>query len=206
MMRRAEGADEDGMMLVELLVGMVLMSIISLIVFDGIVGGFKAQRGLQQKGDALTAVRTVAQRVLRQVREATPIHSATAQQLVIAHADNNGGTVCTRWDFVTTGSTAKLTQTVATDTSCSAWGAATTIIDNLDASVLPFGYGHKAQWSAPSGVTVTTIDPATCIIGGTSPVKYSRYCIGTVTLHLTKLVTGHTPVVVDSTIDVRNPS
>ena len=206
MTRRSEGSGDNGMMLVELLVGMVLMSIISLIVFDGIVGGFKAQRGLQEKGDALTQVRTVAQRVLRQVREATPIHSATAQQLIVAHADNTGGTVCMKWDFVAAGSTAKLTQSVATDAACSAWGTSTTVIDNLDASVLPFGYGHKAQWTAPSGVSVQTIDPATCIIGGTSPVKYSRYCIGTVTLHLTKLVTGHTPVVVDSTIDVRNPS
>lgn len=187
-------------MLVEVLVGIVLMGIVTTVVLDGVIGGFRAQRGLQARGDALTQVRTSAQRVLRQIREADPVLSATRTDLVIKHTDATGGTQCLWWHLDVAGS--QLTQSSASTTNCTGWGTAVPVITGIDPAVAPFSYGPRSQWTAPTGSTVSS---STCAISGSAPVTYEQQCIGTVTLSLTRTVTGHTPVVVNATANVRNP-
>ncbi len=187
-------------MLVELLVGMVLMSVIGVVVLDGIVGGFKAQRGLQQRGDALNQVRTAAQRTLRQIRESTRIDSASNSALIIVR-DDGGASYCMKWELKTAGSTTYLEQSTSSD--CVTFTGAQKVIDGLDPSVSPFSYLPKDQWAAPSGSNVSA---TTCRIGSGSPATYSRHCIGAVTLSLSRVTTGHTPVSVDAQTDLRNPS
>jgi type II secretory pathway pseudopilin PulG len=192
---------DDGSMLVELVVGMILMSIVGLIVLDGIVGGFRAQRGLQDRGEALAQVRTAAQRVTREIREASPIVVATATTLTLVH-DTDTGSVRKTWTLLPEGSAATLVldtttlPTVGTGTS-----TRTTVLSDLDGTTSPFEYSHLSGWAAPSG---STVDPATCAIAGTAPVQYDHYCIGAVTLHLVRTVTGHTPVTVNATVELRN--
>lgn len=200
-MSRRTGAD-DGSMLVELIVGMLLMAIVGLIVLDGIVGGFRAQRGLQNRGEALAQIRTAAQRVTREIREASPILTATATSLTIEHDTDNNGSVTKTWTLDTSGSTASL----VLDTTTTTGGVAsapvrTTVLSDLDGTTLPFDYDNIPGWVAPSG---SAVNADTCAISGTSPVSYSRYCIGTVFLHLVRNISGHTPVTVDATVDVRN--
>jgi type II secretory pathway pseudopilin PulG len=199
-MSRRAGAD-DGSMLVELIVGMLLMAIVGLIVLDGIVGGFTAQRGLQNRGEALAQIRAAAQRVTREIREASPILAATATSLTIEH-DTDTGSVTKTWTLVTSGSTASLVLDTTT-TSGGVVGAPvrTTVLSDLNGATLPFEYDNILGWVAPSG---SSVNADTCAIAGTSPVAYSRYCIGTVILHLVRNVSGHTPVTVNATVDVRN--
>lgn len=191
-------------MLVELLVGTVLMSIVGLIVLDGIVGGFTAQRGLQDRGDALAQIRTAAQRVTREIREASPIQSgATATSLTIVHDTNTSGVTVTKtWTFVTSGSRASLVQDTTTTTAgVAGTPVRTTVLSDLDPTTLPFTYRPVSGWTAPSG---STVNATTCAISGTSPLAYSKYCVGQVTLHLVRTISGHSPVTVNATVDLRN--
>jgi type II secretory pathway pseudopilin PulG len=187
-------------MLVELMVGMILMSVVGLIVLDGIVGGFKAQRGLQDRGEALAQIRAAAQRVTREIREANPVLSATATTLTIEHdTDTAGITVTKTWTLDTSGSTASL---VLDTTLTGGPTVRTTVLSDLDGSTLPFAYRSISGWSPPSG---STVDAVTCAEAGTSPVTYSQSCIGAITLSLVRNISGHTPVTVSARVDLRNP-
>lgn len=198
---RPRARSDEGSMLVELLVGMILMSIVGLIVLDGIVGGFKAQRGLQDRGEALAQIRAAAQRVTREIREADPILFATATTLTITReTDTVGVSVTKTWTLDTSGATASL---VLDTTLTGGPTVRTTVLSDLDGTKLPFTYDNIPGWTPPTGVAV---DADTCVVAGTSPVQYSQSCIGTVTLDLVRNVKGHTPVTVHAPVDVRNAS
>jgi type II secretory pathway pseudopilin PulG len=198
-------ADDSGSMLVELLVGMVLMSIIGLVVLDGIVGGFKAQRGLQDRGEALAQIRTAAQRVTRQVREAHPVDWAERTTLTLRRDDTSTTQLRYRWYLQTTGGvTSLMQQTQPTDrngVALAAYSTGVPVLAGIDGTTLPFAYEPVAQWTAPSG---STTDATTCAMAGTSPVTYDPACIGAVTLDLVRKVPGHTPVTVHARVELRN--
>jgi len=196
--------DDEGAMLVELLVGMVLMSLVVVLVLHGIVGGFKSQRELQNRGEALAKVRTAAQRVARDIRAADPVLSATATRLEIRRYADNGDSVRMVWTVVTAGSSSSLTKSVyttAVGSSIETGPVTTIVLDKLSSGVDPFEYIALNGFTVPSGSTVNT---STCAISGTSPVAYERTCIGEVLVHLSRTVSGHTPVAVDMQIDLRN--
>lgn len=197
-------ADDGGSMLVELLVGMVLMSVIGLIVLDGIVGGFKAQRGLQDRGEALAQIRTAAQRVTRQVREANPVDHAEASTLTLRRDTTGGAQLRYHWYLQTTGGVTTLmqqTQPTLNGVATAAYSTGVPVLTGIDGTTLPFRYEPVAQWTAPSG---STTDAATCAVAGSSPVSYDPDCIGAITLDLVRNVRGHTPVTVHARVELRN--
>lgn len=197
---------DDGSMLVELVVGMILMSIVGLIVLDGIVGGFKAQRGLQDRGEALAQVRMAAQRVTREVREADPIVIAEATQIAVKH-DTDTGSVIKRWYLDTATSSLMLDTTVTTvvgGVSTTAPTVTTTVLSKLDTTQLPFDYRSSTSWNAASVPAGYTVDNGTCATAGTSPVSYWKDCIGRVELSLIRNIPGHTAVTVNAEVELRN--
>jgi type II secretory pathway pseudopilin PulG len=197
-------ARDEGSMLVEMLVGMVLMSIVGMLVLQGIVDGFRSQRILQNRSEALAEVRTASERLARDIRGANPVLSATGTTLQIRRYAPNGDSVRMVWEITTTGGVTSLKKSVyTTPVGSTTEGPAvtTTALDKLTASVEPFTYYPVANFTVPSGSTVSA---TTCAITGTSPVQYAPTCIGEVFLHLSRTVSGHTPVAVDAEIDLRN--
>jgi type II secretory pathway pseudopilin PulG len=197
--RRRRAGDDAGTMLVELLVGMILMSIIGVIVLDGILGGFKAQRVMDSRSAELASLRTAVQRVTREIREANPVRYATATTLTIYH-ETDTGSVTKTWQLDTTDKALKVSGFVVTN-GVTTTLPTTTVVSGLDVTKLPFSYAPVPLWVAPAG---STVDASTCAISGTSPVEYEgKYCIGSVTLRLA-LTTTANPVSVTATVDVRN--
>lgn len=183
-------------MLVEVLVGMILMSIVGVLVLDGITGGFKSQRQLTDRSQALESARRAAQRVTREVREANPVIEATASRLRVRRSDGAGGTVLVTFELTGTALTRQVTRTTAAGVATAA--AATTVIDSLDGTTLPFLYEARSGYTPPTGVS------AACVITGSSPLAYASDCIGKVTLRVVRTVKNHTSVSVEATVDVRN--
>jgi type II secretory pathway pseudopilin PulG len=190
-------------MLVELLVAMTLMSVVGVLVLDAVVGGFRGQKQLQDRAQALADVRTAAQRVTRDIRQADPVLGASALSLSVQHSLAGGGSLARSWTLVTVGAVTSLVQDQVTTSAAGVVSPSvrSTVISGLDPATAPFSYSPLPQWSAPAG---SPVDPATCAIAATSPVSYARDCIGTVSLHLVRLVPGHGPIPVDTTVDLRN--
>jgi type II secretory pathway pseudopilin PulG len=189
---------DEGSMLVEMLVGMVLMSIVGMLVLQGIVDGFRSHRS-----EALAEVRTAAERLARDIRGANPVLSATSTQLQIRRYAPNGDSVRMVWEIVTLGGVRKLQKSVFTTPvgSTTEGPAVTTVaLDKLTPGVDPFTYYPVTNFAVPSG---STVNAATCEIS-TLPGQYAPTCIGEVFLHVSRTVNGHTPVVVDAEIDLRN--
>jgi type II secretory pathway pseudopilin PulG len=194
--------DEDGSMLVELIVAMVLMSVVGVMVLNAVIGGFKGQRQLQDRGQALAEIRTAAQRITREIREADPVLAATPSLLTVRHDQTVGGTVRRTWEYVTVGTVTSLQQTTVTTSAAGVDSAAvvTTVISNIDPTVTLFTVTPVPGWTPPAG---SVVNPLTCE-KSLSPVTYARECVGTVSMHLSRLIPGHTPVSVDATVDLRN--
>lgn len=199
-MRRGRG--DAGVMLVELLVGMVLMGVIGTIVLDGIVSSMQAQRNLQLRSEAQNAARTAAQRMTRVMREASYIRGATATTLDVQRTLADQSTQYDSYAFTGSGATAKITQTTTVVDPAGATTSTTTrtVIDQLDAATLPFSYSAATSWTPTSAVG------ADCLITGSSPSAYARDCIGYLTLRLSRVVPGHSSVRVLATVDWRNSS
>ncbi len=187
--------DESGSMLVELIVGMLLMGIVMTMVTDGILGGFKAQRGLTDRGEALESVRRAAQRVTREIREADSVSDATATTLRITHP-TDGGSVERYYALDSTRTKLVQTTTVVGATT----STSTNVITDLDPTSSLFSYTPVDGYTASD----SSINASTCAIASTAPVRYSHDCIGTVKLTLVRLVRSHTPVSVDALVDLRN--
>jgi type II secretory pathway pseudopilin PulG len=188
-------------MLVEVLVGMILMSIVGMLVLDGIAGGFRAQRQLTDRSEALSKARQAAQRITREIREANPVLTAQAGKLVVRRSDGANGYVTTTYEQAGT----VLNQTVTTTSASgvSTTGATVPAIDSLDGTTLPFTYEQVPGYTAPAGVTLVS---GSCALSGVTPLTYLPDCVGKVTLKLVRTVKNHTSVTLEATVDLRNRS
>ena len=184
-------------MLVELLVGMTLMAVVGTLVLDAITSGFRSQRQLQDRAEALEELRRVVQRVTRDIREAAPVVEAHTDALTVQHLTPAGTTMTRSWAIDTSGGGRSLVQT--TTVGAGAPTTATVISDLVAGTTATFTYEPSATWAAQAGISSTD-----CLVTGSSPLTYSQSCIGKVTLTLTRTVRDHTPVSISATVDVRN--
>lgn len=192
-------------MLVELLVGMILTALTGTIILQVVIGGFRTQRVIESRGEALAVVRAAVQRITRDIRQSDEVLQAQ-DSLIEIRRSAGSGTVKERWEMVTTSGVGQLQQTVTTyNASGAIVGGPTSsaLISDLDPSLLPFTYSHVDGFTVPVG---SPVNPDTCAITGFTPLSYARECVGLVTVQLLRQVKGGASIPLRSTVDLRNRS
>ena len=176
--RRALAVDcrrmtDDGITLAETLVVMVIFGIIGAIVTTASVTGLRQQTKVQDRSDVLAQVRTVLQRIDRDVRSANPLLAATSTQIVlrqvlptssrtITYAVSNGQLVATQVTTTTAGASSTSTKVLLRNV--------------LNTTAIPlFSVLPTTGYVAPTGSGVTA---STCVMTGGS---FDPGCIGTIT-------------------------
>lgn len=198
MTRRARSGDE-GISLVELLVGMSLMALIGTLVLSTVTSGLRTQQTMTDRASGMADLRTAAQRLSKDVREADPLLLAQERVLALRQAVAGGGHRDVTWRVVGT-------ELVKDETTTSAAGAVTALprtvaLRELPEGAAPFGVVPSVTYVAPVG---STTDPGTCVLAGSSPVTYAPACVGSITLSLTRTLLKGAPLALQQTVELRN--
>ncbi len=155
---------DDGFTLVELLVGISILSLMSVFVMTGVVRSFAVTTQTSERVEALTSLQIAQERMSRVIRGADPVEAASATGLtVVTYEEVTGCTpvrsnACTRRTrTVYTRAADTVTQTVTTFVPATATvpttTATATVIDDLDpAAPTTFRYFDRlgAAWDGVS--------------------------------------------------------
>lgn len=197
-MRRRPRDDEGGFSLVETLVGMSLFLLIGTLTLNAVVTGLRSQTGLTERASAMENLRTAAQRISRDVRQADPVLRAEDRLLILRQSLTGGGTRDLTYQVV--GSDLVQDEKVTSATGTVTTAPRRTVVRRVDPTAPLFGYVYAVGY-VPSSPTVSA---TTCVIAATSPVRYSTDCIGRITLRLSRTLTKGTPLKLDQTMELRN--
>lgn len=197
MTRRARSGDE-GISLVEVLVGMSLMALVGTLVLSTVTSGLRTQRTMTDRASGMADLRTAAQRLSKDVREADPLLLAQEQALAVRQAVAGGHRDVT-WRVIGT----ELVKDESTTTAAGVVSALprVVVLRGLEAGAAPFGVVPSATYAPRAG---STTDPGTCVLAGSTPTTYAPECVGSVTLRLTRTLLTGAPLALEQTVELRN--
>lgn len=184
-MKRPCRAD-SGFTLTELMVVITLTGIIGSVVTAAATTGLHKQTQIEDRNDALAAVRTTFERVGRDIRSAAYLELAEDNVIKVCEMQASGAKTMT-YSLVADGSKYDLVVDEDDATTCYATTstprARKVVLRNVvnPATSPVFNYTPTSTYSPPAAGGVTA---STCVITGASPVQYDQKCVGTVTIHL----------------------
>jgi prepilin-type N-terminal cleavage/methylation domain-containing protein len=197
---RHQGAQDQGLTLIELLVTMIIMSVISGVVTVGIVTSLQDQRRERTRLDALSSGQRVVERVSKDVRAANPLVAADSSSvtMLVYH-----GTACQQRRYYVNTS-AQLVEEIASypaSASCATRsGALGTAVSRV---LLP----KVANASSDPVFSYRRIDPAQdALVPVATPVTTTLVpLVDSVTVSLKAgLKENQAPVSVGTSVDLRN--
>jgi len=172
--RRRERTMDDGFTLTELLVSIGLFSVVSAMVTTAAVTGLHQQTQVANRSDALAAMRTVLQRIDRDIRTTYPLLSASPTQIVLRDVQPSVTRVVT---YAVSGTTLTKSETETTASGATTTVGPTAVLTNLTTSAV-FSFAPVTGYAAPAG---SGVDPTTCVMANNA---IDPGCVGTITVQL----------------------
>jgi type II secretory pathway pseudopilin PulG len=198
------------MSLIEMLIAVMLTGTIGAVVTSSITTGLHDQVRITAHAVAIGQVRTAAQRVTRELRDAAPVLAASATTVTVLQTTAAGSRVLT-YSVVTTGGVTNLVvdeKDYNSSTPSSDHLVATqqqkTVISGLNntAGYPVFSFAPAATYQPAPGSGVNT---TTCAIPNSAPTTYSPDCVGAITVHVRQNVGTSTEVIdVTENVEIRN--
>lgn len=195
---RQRAVADAGFTLTELLVSMVIFGIVSAMVTTASITGLHRQTEVANRDDALAQLRTVLQRIDRDIRSADPLLSVSSTQLIVKETQSTYTHVVT---YSVAGSTLVQDQTSTSPAGVTTAARQRTLLSNLVLTDPLFTVSPRTGYAAPAGSSVNT---STCVLSGAIDVG----CVGSITVKVSVRL-AHLPnplTMTDSGVELRNVS
>jgi type II secretory pathway pseudopilin PulG len=199
--RLSRPSGDSGLMLVELLVGMVLIGVVAGLAGDAIVSALRSQTYVTTRASDLDGLRQAMQRLTRDIRQGVIVGNAepTGNTLQITVPTSTGSRNIT----ISASGTSLTEKVIDTPTGgASITRPTVTVLSNFDAAGTRNIFGYLADPNyTPANATVVSLPSCA---DTARPGSFAQQCIGTVTVNLRAIVNNHPDLVLSDTVQVRN--